>query len=182
RTLPADRGQIVAADGTVLADSVSRYQLVVDPKNVAQYKRDGKLLGAWGAAEALAGPLNTDPGLLYPELVGDKRWNPVSKGLTSETWREIEALDILGISAEEYAVRSYPSGGVAGNLVGFLSSDGPAQAGLELAYDEQLSGRDGQQQYERGARGDIIPLGDNNIRAAKDGDGIRTTINPSVQY
>ncbi|MCT1551508.1 peptidoglycan D,D-transpeptidase FtsI family protein [Brevibacterium casei] len=182
RTLPADRGQIVAADGTVLADSVSRYQLVVDQKNVAQYKRDGKLLGAWGAAEALAGPLNTDPGLLYPELVGDKRWNPVAKGLTSETWREIEALDILGISAEEYAVRSYPSGGVAGNLVGFLSSDGQAQAGLELAYDEQLSGRDGQQQYERGARGDIIPLGDNNIRAAKDGDGIRTTINPSVQY
>ena len=182
RTLPADRGQIVAADGTVLADSVSRYQLVVDQKNVAQYKRDGKLLGAWGAAEALAGPLNTDPGLLYPELVGDKRWNPVAKGLTSETWREIEALDILGISAEEYAVRSYPSGGVAGNLVGFLSSDGQAQAGLELAYDEQLSGRDGQQQYERGARGDIIPLGDNNIRGAKDGDGIRTTINPSVQY
>ncbi|QPR40741.1 peptidoglycan D,D-transpeptidase FtsI family protein [Brevibacterium casei] len=182
RTLPADRGQIVAADGTVLADSVSRYQLVVDQKNVAQYKRDGKLLGAWGAAEALAGPLNTDPGLLYPELVGDKRWNPVAKGLTSETWREIEALDILGISAEEYAVRSYPSGGVAGNLVGFLSSDGQAQAGLELAYDEQLSGRDGQQQYERGARGDIIPLGDNNIRAAKDGDGIRTTINPPVQY
>lgn len=182
RTLPADRGQIVAADGTVLADSVSRYQLVVDQKNVAQYKRDGKLLGAWGAAEALAGPLNTDPGLLYPELVGDKRWNPVAKGLTSETWREIEALDILGISAEEYAVRSYPSGGVSGNLVGFLSSDGQAQAGLELAYDEQLSGRDGQQQYERGARGDIIPLGDNNIRGAKDGDGIRTTINPSVQY
>lgn len=66
RTLPADRGQIVAADGTVLADSVSRYQLVVDQENVAQYKKDGKLLGAWGAAEALAGPLKTDPGVLTP--------------------------------------------------------------------------------------------------------------------
>lgn len=182
RTLPADRGQIVAADGTVLADSVSRYQLVVDQENVAQYKKDGKLLGAWGAAEALAGPLKTDPGVLYPKLVGDKRWNPVAKGLTSETWREVDDLGILGISAEEYAVRSYPSGAVAGNLVGFLSSDGQAQAGLELSYDEQLSGKDGQQQYERGARGEIIPLGDNNIRAAKDGDGIRTTIDTGMQY
>lgn len=182
RTLPADRGQIVAADGTVLADSVSRYQLVVDQENVAQYKKDGKLLGAWGAAEALAGPLKTDPGVLYPKLVGDKRWNPVAKGLTSETWREVDDLGILGISAEEYAVRSYPSGAVAGNLVGFLSSDGQAQAGLELSFDEQLSGKDGQQQYERGARGEIIPLGDNNIRAAKDGDGIRTTIDTNLQY
>lgn len=181
-TLPADRGQILASDGTVLADSVSRYQLVVDQVNVAQYKVDGELLGAWGAAEALAKPLHTDPGLLYPELVGDKRWNPVAKGLTSETWREVQKLEILGVSAEEYSVRSYPSGGVAGNLVGFLSSDGTAQAGLEQVYDKQLSGRDGQQQYERGARGEIIPLGDNNIRDAVDGEGVQTTIDPDLQY
>ncbi|MDN5713198.1 MAG: penicillin-binding protein 2, partial [Brevibacterium aurantiacum] len=182
KTLPASRGQILAADGTVLADSVSRYQLVVDQQNVAQYKVDGKLVGAWGAAEALAAPLDTDPGLLYPKLVGDKRWNPVAKGLTSETWREVKDLNILGLSAEEYAVRSYPSGAVAGNLVGFLSSDGQPQAGLEMAYNEQLSGRDGQQQYERGARGEIIPLGDNNTRAAVDGKGLQTTIDPALQY
>ena len=182
RTLPADRGQIMASDGTVLADSVSRYQLVVDQQNVAQYKVDGKLVGAWGAAEALAEPLYTDPGLIYPKLVGDKRWNPVAKGLTSETWQAVKKLDILGISAEEYAVRSYPAGGIAGNLVGFLSSDGTAQAGLEMAYDEQLSGTDGQQQYERGARGEIIPLGDNNIKDAVDGQGLQTTIDPDLQY
>lgn len=182
RTLPAARGQILASDGTVLADSVSRYQLVVDQQNVAQYKIDGKLVGAWGAAEALAKPLDTDPGLLYPKLVGDKRWNPVAKGLTSETWRAVKDLNILGVSAEEYSVRSYPSGAVAGNLVGFLSSDGQPQAGLEMEYNKQLSGRDGQQQYERGARGEIIPLGDNNIKNAVDGQGLQTSIDPDLQY
>ena len=79
-------------------------------------------------------------------------------------------------------MRSYPAGGVAGNLVGFLSSDGTAQAGLEKAYDEQLSGKDGQQQYERGARGEIIPLGDNNMKDAVDGEGLKTTIDPAMQY
>ena len=182
RTLPAERGQILAADSTVLADSVSRYQLVVDQQNVAQYEVDGELVGAWGAAEALSKPLKTDPGVLYPKLVGDKRWNPVAKGLTAETWREVKKLGVLGISAEEYAVRSYPAGGVAGNLVGFLSSDGTAQAGLEMAYDEELSGTDGQQQYERGARGEIIPLGDNNMKDAVDGQGLQTTIDPDLQY
>ncbi|MDN5586133.1 MAG: penicillin-binding protein 2 [Brevibacterium sp.] len=182
KTLPAARGQILADDGTVLADTVSRYRVVVDQQNVAQYEVDGELVGAWGAAEALAKPLDTDPGLLYPKLVGDKRWNPVAKGLTSETWRAVKDLNILGISAEEYVVRSYPSGAVAGNLVGFVSSDGRPQAGLEKAYDEQLRGRDGQQQYERGARGEIIPLGDNNIREAVDGKGLQTTIDPALQY
>ncbi|GAA1842236.1 peptidoglycan D,D-transpeptidase FtsI family protein [Brevibacterium marinum] len=182
KTLPAARGQILADDGTVLADSVSRYRLVVDQQNVAQYEVDGELVGAWGAAEALAKPLHTDPGVLYPKLVGDKRWNPVAEGVTSETWRAVKDLNILGISAEEYAVRSYPAGGVAGNLVGFISSDGKAQAGLEKAYNEQLSGRDGQQQYERGARGEIIPLGDNNMREAVDGQGVQTTIDPALQY
>ncbi|MDN6665984.1 MAG: penicillin-binding protein 2 [Brevibacterium sp.] len=182
KTLPAARGQILASDGTVLADTVSRYRVVVDQQNVAQYEVDGELVGAWGAAEALAKPLDTDPGLLYPKLVGDKRWNPVAKGLTSETWHAVKELNILGVSAEEYAVRSYPSGAVAGNLVGFVSSDGRAQAGLERAYDEQLSGRDGQQQYERGARGEIIPLGDNNIREAVEGKGLQTTIDPALQY
>ncbi len=182
RTLPASRGQILASDGTVLADSVSRYQLVVDQQNVAKWTVDGELLGAWGAAEALAGPLDTDPGLLYPELVGDKRWNPIAKGLTSETWAAVKKLDILGITAEEYAVRSYPAGAVAGNMVGFLSSDGQAQAGLELAYDDVLRGRDGKQQYERGARGEIIPLGDNNIQSAVDGQSVQTTIDTDLQY
>lgn len=181
-TLPAQRGQILAADGTVLADSVSRYQLVVDQENVAKYKVDGELLGAWGAAQALAGVLDTDPGLIYPKLAGDKRWNPVAKGLTSETWRAVKDLNILGITAEEYAVRSYPSGAIAGNLVGFLSSDGQAQAGLELSYNEQMSGRDGRQQYERGVKGEIIPLGDNSVRNPVDGEGIQTTIVPALQY
>ncbi|WP_309133021.1 penicillin-binding protein 2 [Brevibacterium sp.] len=182
RTLPASRGQILASDGTVLADSVSRYQLVVDQQNVAKWTVDGKLLGAWGAAEALAGPLHTDPGLIYPELVGDKRWNPIAKGLTSETWAAVKKLNILGVSSEEYAVRSYPAGAVAGNIVGFLSSDGQAQAGLELAYDDVLRGRDGKQQYERGARGEIIPLGDNNIQNAVDGKSVQTTIDTDLQY
>ncbi|GAA2106605.1 penicillin-binding protein 2 [Brevibacterium salitolerans] len=189
--LPADRGEIQASDGTLLAGNAARYRLVVDQQNVQQYERtpagadedaEPELVGAWGAAQDLAKVLDTDAGLLFPELDGEARWNVVATGLTSEVRAQIEELGITGISFEEYTIRSYPAGGVAGSLVGFVGSDGAALAGLELSYDEMLRGRDGEQQYERGARGERIPLGDNSTTPAVDGTGIRLTIDSTIHH
>lgn len=181
--LPAHRGSIQAADGTLLADNAARFRLVVDQQNVSGYTDDdGELLGSWGAAQDLARVLDTEPGLLHPKLDGDRRWNVVATGLTSEVRDEVDALDIPGITFEEYAIRSYPSGAVGGNLVGFVGSDGEPLAGLEYRYDELLAGEDGQQQYERGLRGERIPLGDTSLTPAVDGTGVRLTVDPTIQH
>ncbi|WP_035280704.1 peptidoglycan D,D-transpeptidase FtsI family protein [Brevibacterium album] len=189
--LPADRGEIQAADGTLLAGNAARYRLVVDQQNVAGYEKrppgapedaERELVGAWGAAQDLAGPLDTEPGLLFGELEGEARWNVVATGLTSEVREEIDALGIRGITFEEYSIRSYPAGGVAGSLVGFVGSDGAALAGLELSHDEMLRGTDGEQQYERGLRGERIPLGDSSTTPAEDGTGVRLSIDSTLQH
>lgn len=182
-TLPAHRGSIQAADGTLLADNAARFRLVVDQQNVSGYTDDdGDPLGAWGAAEELAGVLDTQPGLLHPKLDGERRWNVVATGLTSEVRDEIDALEIPGLTFEEYAIRSYPSGAVGGNLVGFVGSDGQPLAGLEYQYDDLLAGEDGKQQYERGLLGERIPLGDSSHTPAVDGTGVRLTIDPTIQH
>lgn len=183
KKLPASRGAIIAADGTVLADNAMRYRVIVDQRNVARYTdEDGELVGAWGAAQAMAGPLDTDPGLPLPELSGDNLWNVVADGVTSEVWNEIDALGIPGVSMEQYSIRSYPAGSVGGNVLGFVGSDGQALGGLELEYDESLRGTDGEQQYERGLGGDMIPLGDNNLVPASHGTGLELTLDPTIQY
>src|SRR5699024_2408391 len=100
-TLPAHRGSIQAADGTLLADNAARFRLVVDQQSVSGYTDDdGDPLGAWGAAEELAGVLDTQPGLLHPKLDGERRWNVVATGLTSEVRDEIDALEIPGLTFE----------------------------------------------------------------------------------
>lgn len=183
QTLPADRGVILGGDGTVLADNADRYQIVADQQNVADYKDDnGNPLGAWGAAKAIAPVLGTEAGLIYPKLDGDKQWNPIARGVTSEVWNAVDKLDIPGITAEKYTVRSYPAGAVAGNLIGWVGSDGEPLAGLELEHQKQLQGRDGSKQYEKGARGDIIPLGDNDTKPAVNGTGLELTVDPEIQY
>lgn len=180
--LPADRGVILGADGTVLADNADRYQIVVDQVNVTAYKdEDDNPLGAWGAAKAMAPILGTEAGLIFPKLSGDKRWNPVATGITSEVWREVQDLEIPGITAEKYTVRSYPSGAVAGNLIGWVGSDGVPLAGLELQHQKQLQGKDGSRQFEKGLKGDIIPLGENDTTPPVNGTGLELTIDPQIQ-
>ena len=67
--IPAHRGVIQTADGTVLASNAARFRVVVDQQNVADYAdEDGEPLGAWGAAQDLATVLDTDPGLLLARL------------------------------------------------------------------------------------------------------------------
>ena len=156
KTLPAKRGAILAADGTVLADNAKRFQLIADPVNVAAYKDEqGQVVGAWGAANKIAPILNTDPGLIYPKLKpqGEKRWSPIADGLTNEVWVKIRDLKIPGITVDESSVRTYPAGEVAGNVVGFVGRDGEALTGLEREYRHLLTGKDGKQQYERGLSG-----------------------------
>lgn len=182
KTLPAARGVITSANGTVLADNAQRYRLVVDQRNVARYKDSaGTTVGAWGAAQALAGPLDTEAGLLYPKLNGDKLWNVVASGVTSEVWEKVRDLDIPGISQEEYAIRSYPAGALGGNLVGFVGSDGQPLGGLELQYEDSLKGTDGKEQYERGLSGDTIPLGANSTQQPVNGTGLQLSLDSDVQ-
>lgn len=184
KTLPAKRGAILAADGTVLADNAKRFQLIADPVNVAAYKdENGQVVGAWGAANKIATILNTDPGLIYPKLKvqGEKRWSPIADGLTNEVWVKIRELKIPGITVEESSVRTYPAGEVAGNIVGFVGADGESLTGLERQYRHLLTGKDGKQQYERGLSGDPIPLGNNSQVPPVDGTGLQLTVDTNIQ-
>ncbi|WGW13306.1 penicillin-binding protein 2 [Saxibacter everestensis] len=181
--LPAERGEILAADGTTLATTVKRYTLVADQLNVSQYKDDeGKVLGAEVAAEQLAPLLETDADRLLPMLDGKKRWKVIAKGLSAEAWNRIDGLGIPGLTSTETQQRSYPNGAVAGNVTGFVGSDGSALAGLESSMNKELTGTDGSRQYERGVDGSMIPLGENSIKTPVNGKSVELTIDSAIQW
>lgn len=173
QTLPADRGTILDAGGealavTMVARNVTADQtLIDDPQAVADQL--GPILGA-------------DPAVLAERLAGDRRFMYVAKGLTPETWDRIDALRLPGIFSEATSRRVYPAGDLAANVVGFVGAEGTGLGGVEYAYQEQLAGTPGEETYERGPGGRVIPTGANSVTEAMSGTSVRLTLDRDIQY
>ncbi|GAA4423785.1 penicillin-binding protein 2 [Georgenia halophila] len=187
-TVDAPRGDIVDADGEILATSVERYNVGVNQQLVRTYERTdpdtGQVLatGAAAAAEVLAPLLGRDKAELGAKMVGDSTFVYIATGLTPEEWREINELGIPGVEPERTTERIYPNGTTAGNIVGYVGRDRHGLGGLELSMDEVLTGEDGSITVEIGGTGEVIPTGHREEVPARPGHTVHTSIDRDLQY
>ncbi|MEA5456881.1 penicillin-binding protein 2 [Sinomonas sp. JGH33] len=187
--LPAERGEIVDASGKVLAQSVIRYNITVDQTKtkIDTFKRRDKdgnetTVTRGQAISELAGALAMPVDQVTSAITGDKKFNYVARNVTPDVEARVTDLEIPGIYSEGSSQRVYPQGAVAGNLVGFVGSDGTGLAGIEQTQDGQLSGKDGSRVYEIGADGLRIPVATDELTPAQNGQTIKLTINSDLQY
>ncbi len=187
------RADIVDRNGVVLATSVDRYNVVVDQKEFAKWKRtdargETTASGAADAAAILAPILGLDEASVATSLVGDRAFAYVAKNVSIDTWNAVAAQKIAGVGREATSERVYPNGNVAGNVVGFVggSADSPGVSGLsglEYSYEDQLLGQPGTKTIETNARGNVvIPTGVQTEKAAIPGSTLVTTLNSDLQY
>jgi cell division protein FtsI (penicillin-binding protein 3) len=191
--LPAERGSILDADGTVLANSVIRYNVVVDQtvntktetfKRLETVEGKEKLVDVsrdQGISE-LASALGMDKDDVRKAVTGESRYYIVAKDLRPDIEDHISKLQIPGIVTEGVSKRVYPNGSVAGGIIGFLQDGSTGQAGIEQTQDELLKGTDGKRLFEIGADGLRIPVGLDELTPPKDGRDVRLTLNSDLQY
>jgi cell division protein FtsI (penicillin-binding protein 3) len=192
RTVYGARGEILDANGVVLAGTVMRYDVALSPKNASPFIRtvDGVKTSvplAQSAAEigAVVGLSAEQVQALITDSLAD---NPksdyalVAKKVDVDAFRALYALDIPWLTFQQNPGRVYPNGAVAGNLVGFVSSEGEAQAGLELGQDSCLASNNGIETYERGADGVRLPESTVTTEPAVDGGDVLTTIDSDLEF
>lgn len=183
----AARGDIVDTNGSVLAASVLRYDITASPRNVHDFTRvvDGKKVSVsvLEAAGEIASVTGKDQNDIYQALIKDPKsdFAYVVKGVDTATLRAVRKLSIPGIWDERHPARTYPDGAVAGNLVGFVGTDGP-QYGLEKTEDKCLASTNGSSTYERGADGVRIPGSTVTSKEAVDGGTLKLTIDRDLQW
>lgn len=186
RTIPAIRGDIVDANGQVLATSVYRYDINAAPSMVGPVERviDGvsQVISVEAAATDLARILQEDINVLLPKLSGASNYVNLKKRVDAETHRQIVDLGIPWIFSDAYQNRLYPNGAVAGNLLGFVDTDGKAIAGLERQFNACLAGVDGQESFERGVDGIRIPSSAVVTQEVKHGRDVVLSIDSGLQY
>ena len=138
-TLYGTRGSIVDANGNVLALSVDRYDITASPRVALSVESDELNGPAAQAINQIAAVTGTDPAAMLAALMADPQsdFMYLAQGVTLEVYREVRELDIPWVNFELRQSRTYPNGAVAGNLVGFIGTDGP-QEGLEVSENECL--------------------------------------------
>ena len=189
QTTYGSRGNIIDTNGNVLADSVDRFDITASPLLVDTFDRkseDGKSTVEVAVVDAInelavaTGATAADITTALTEKPGSN-FAYVAKSVTLEQLTAVRALGIPWVYDVLHPSRTYPMGSVAGNLVGFIGTDGP-QNGLEVTEDSCVGSSNGTSTYERGADGIRIPGSTVTTRQATDGGTLKLTIDSDFQW
>jgi len=94
---------------------------------------------------------------------------------------KISGLSIEGVYLQREYQRFYPTGEVSAHVLGFTNVDDKGQEGLELAYDDFLSGKPGAKKIIRDRLGRAIDDVE-RIRSAQPGQDLTVSIDKRLQY
>ena len=177
--LPAMRGAILDRYGRELALSLEAQAVYADQRYVTDPAAE---------ADKMAPLLGVRPAQIQQQLTGDGGFVYIARQVDQSVADKLKALELPGIGFLRESKRYYPSGALgAPQVVGIMgvgSTDAydEARGGLELAFNDVLSGDDGQKQMEIGRDGNPIPQGVDIITPPVAGLDIVTTIDPQLQY
>lgn len=191
----AKRGTIYDRNGNVLATSVECQTIYCNPNAITPYTEtadddettvaQGRTKAEQEAAQILSEVLGGDVATYQDILNIDTTYYVIEKrvddDVADELMDKLSEAGINGIYSLDEVKRVYPYGSVAGQLIGFVGDEGTALSGLELYYDDILSGENGEMIMEHGSNGEPIAGGVYEIHEAKDGIDIVLSIDVNIQ-
>jgi cell division protein FtsI (penicillin-binding protein 3) len=133
-------------------------------------------------ATYIANILKISPTKVLSKMTGVGRYASLKKSASATEFTELKNLEIPWLYFDRKQTRYYPQGAVAGNLIGFVGSDGSALAGIERTMNSCLAGTNGKETYEQGADLIKIPSSIRTITPVQDGSDVVLTINSDLQY
>ena len=190
--IPANKGNIYSADGSLLATSIPNYEIRFDavaPKTEVFEKNIKQL------ADSLGKLLNKSSDTFERELrrarVNKSRYFLVARDLSYTEYIAIKSFPLFnlgaykgGIIVEQETVREHPIGKIAERTIGYIGRDVNGHinpVGVEGAYSNYLNGKDGRILKQKIAKGQWKPISDVNQIEPQDGYDVISTIDVFIQ-
>ena len=194
--IPANRGNVYSDDGSLLATSVSRFDIHMDlvtvsKKNFEKYVKD--------LAKAMSKMFSNSASYYETRLRKAKknknRYLLIAKDLSYTDYIKVKNFPLFKLGAfkggfikEQKTVRERPIGNIAERTIGWdekrIGTDGkefPVRVGLEGNFREYLRGKNGKRLKQKIAKGQWKPISDAQEIDPVDGKDIVTTINLNIQ-
>jgi cell division protein FtsI (penicillin-binding protein 3) len=142
--LQPERGIIFDRNGEKMAATIMTDSVCADPSKI---NNPGEVAGR------LAAILRTEKTDLQKKLTGTKNFCWLARRIAPEQAALVQELKVEGIFIIKEPMRYYPSGELAGHLIGFVGMDATGLEGLELRYDRYLKGTPEKLIWTRDAKG-----------------------------
>ena len=178
--VPADRGRIYSADGVLLAANSSCWTLRASPREMPAEKLEL-------AAHGLAQILELDEAALL-EKFRDRASNDcllryrVERSMADAVRDFCEENGITGIRINQDSKRWYPQGEFLASVLGFTNVDNAGVSGLELEYNEQLTGQNGVVLTAVNAWGYTLEQSYETEQFPVEGSSLWLTIDANIQH
>jgi stage V sporulation protein D (sporulation-specific penicillin-binding protein) len=176
--IEAERGSIYDRNGQELATSITCYTLWVRPSEIRTYYKEDKRSEI---ASELALILDMDAAEITEKFESEEVLLKIKKYLDKDTADKVRALEISGLELSEDTKRYYPLGQFAATILGSVDDDGNGRTGLELQYDEYLSGVAGRAVMDTDASGNKLAFGESTVYEAENGLNVVLTIDEYLQ-
>ena len=171
----ANRGKIYDSTGSILASDLTTSSLVVVPSQITDKAT---------TALQLAKILNVSETVLKEKLekkVSIQRISPEGRQLDDSTARAISRLSLPGVYLIKDTKRYYPNHNYLSHCLGFVGIDNQGLLGLELEYDEYLSGENGSIDYYMDAKSHNLNMYPSTYTSPQSGMNITLTVNKDIQ-
>ena len=178
--VPADRGRIYSADGVLLAANSSCWTLRASPREMPEEKLSL-------AAQGLAKILELDEAKLL-EKFSDRTSNDcllryrVERDTADRVRDFCEENGITGIRINQDSKRWYPEGEFLASVLGFTNVDNAGVSGLELKYNDVLTGQNGVVLTAVNAWGYTLEQSYETEKVPLEGSGLRLTVDANIQH
>ena len=172
-SLDTNRGNIYDLNGKELAVNTKRKTVIAFPDQIDDPAH---------VASLLAGVLSIDEVNIKRRLEREAFLVYIERKVLNDKYKEIEEMNLPGISYIYEDERLYPQDNLAGQIIGFAGIDNYGLEGIELSYNNDLEGVPGRTLQEQDAVGRSIPDGIMDYIPPQEGNDIFLTIDEITQF
>jgi cell division protein FtsI (penicillin-binding protein 3) len=176
-SIPAQRGTVFDRHGAELAMSVPAVTVSINPKLIENGTATVQILDDLldlpddKVAELLAEIESKDRGFVFVRRQAD-----------ADIGDQLAAMKLAGVNVDRESRREMPGGDTGRSIIGRTNIDGVGISGLELQYDDLLTGTGGEMRREVAPGGRSIPGSEAVTAQPVAGDDLVLTLDRSIQY
>ncbi|MCQ2551013.1 MAG: PASTA domain-containing protein [Clostridia bacterium] len=175
----AKRGDILDRNGSKLATSATCYTVWIRPNELKKSLEDDQVEPV---AEKLAKYTHKKKDTILKYMASDDSIVKVAKYISKDDAAKIKEIGANGILLAKGSKRYYPMGNYASQTLGSVTEDNVGRTGIELEYDQYLSGIAGRWIKNSDRDGGELSFGTDDYYAPENGYDVVLTIDQAIQY